>query len=146
MAEYSEYIFPDQTIFFNMAEEISRDIKELGILLMNFNFISYHRWVTTGCRWKRDFHLQRSDIKRTLIDRIFSYKPHKQRFVKTPRPEWNGKHFPGDIFKCVFLNSKYFFINMASKFITTVPHDNEKTLVQWRGGEGDKLLPEPMTI
>ena len=86
-------------------------MKELRMLTMNFDFISYHRSVTTGCRLKSDFQFQRSDIKRTLIDRIFSYKPHKQRFVKTLRPEWSGKHLPGDIFKCVFLNKSFVFLS-----------------------------------
>ena len=141
MPEYSEFIFFHETIFFSMIDEISCDIQELRMLTMNYNFISYHRPVTTGWRWKCDFQLQRSDIKRSLIDRIFSYMPHKQRFVKTPRPAWNGRHLPDDIFTCVFLNQKYcILIKMSPNFITTIPHNNEKTLVQVMTGRGRRQV------
>ena len=67
----------------------------------------------------------------------------------TLRPRQNGRHFPDDIFKWIFLNeSVWISINISPKFVPRGPINNSPTLVQvmaWRR-PGDKLLSEPMMV
>ena len=61
----------------------------------------------------------------------------------------NGRHFPDDIFKCIFLNeSVWISIKFSLKFVPKGPIDNIPALVQimaWRRS-GDKPLSEPMMV
>ena len=65
----------------------------------------------------------------------------------TLRPRQNGRHFPDDIFKWIFLNENvWILINISLKFVPRGPINNIPTLVQvmaWRR-PGDKPLSEPM--
>ena len=67
--------------------------------------------------------------------------------VNTSRPRQNGRHFPDDIFKWIFLNENgWMSINISLKFVPRGPINNIPTLVQimaWRR-PGDKPLFEPM--
>ena len=69
--------------------------------------------------------------------------------LNTLRPRQNGRHFPDDIFKWIFLNENVWIsINMSLKFVPKGPINNIKALVQimaWRR-PGDKPLSEPMLI
>ena len=67
--------------------------------------------------------------------------------LNTLRPRQNDRHFPGDIFRWIFLNENVWFsINISLKFVPRGPINNIPTLVQkmaWRR-PGDKPLSEPM--
>ena len=67
----------------------------------------------------------------------------------TLRPRQNGRHFPDDIFKWIFLNENVWIsINISLKFVPRGPINNIPTLVQvmaWRR-PGDKPLSEPMMV
>ena len=67
----------------------------------------------------------------------------------TLRPRQNGRHFPDDIFKWIFLNENVWISNKISlKFVPKVPINNIPALVQilaWRRS-GDKPLSEPMMV
>ena len=69
------------------------------------------------------------------------------KMVNTLRPRQNGRHFPDDIFKWIFLNENvWILIKIALKFVPKVPINNIPALVQimaWRQ-TGDKPLSEPM--
>ena len=56
--------------------------------------------------------------------------------LNTLRPTQNGRHFPYDIFKCIFLNeSVWISIKIPLKFVYKVPINNIPALVQimaWR--------------
>ena len=71
------------------------------------------------------------------------------RFINTLRPRQNRRHFPDDIFKCIFLNENVCIsINISLKFVPNGPINYIPALVQitaWRG-PGDKPLSEPMMI
>ena len=60
--------------------------------------------------------------------------------------EKNGRHFPDDIFKCIFMNEKFcILIDISLKFVSKVRINNTPALDQimaWRR-TGDKPLPEP---
>ena len=65
------------------------------------------------------------------------------------RPRQNGRHFPDDIFKCIFLNvNAWISIKISLKFVPKVPINKNSSLVQimaWRRS-GDKPLSEPMMV
>ena len=69
--------------------------------------------------------------------------------VNTLRPRQNGRHFPDDIFKCIFLNENIWIsIKISLKFVYKGPINNISALVQimaWRR-PGDKPLSEPMMV
>ena len=65
------------------------------------------------------------------------------------RPRQNGRRFPDDIFKCIFLNENVrISIKISLNFVPKGPINNIPALVQtmaWRR-PGDKPLSEPMRI
>ena len=69
--------------------------------------------------------------------------------VNTLRPRQNGRHFPDDIFKCIFLNENArTLIKISLKFVPHGPINRIPALVQimaWRQS-GDKPLSEPMMV
>ena len=69
--------------------------------------------------------------------------------VNTLRPRQHDRHFPDDIFRCIFLNENIWIaINISLSFVPKGPIDNIPALVQimaWRRS-GDKPLSEPMMV
>ena len=69
--------------------------------------------------------------------------------INTLRPRQNGRHFPDDIFKSIFLNGNVWIsIKIPMEFFARGPNINIPALVQimaWRR-PGDNPLSEPMTI
>ena len=67
----------------------------------------------------------------------------------TLRPGQNGRHFPDDMFKCIFVNDNVLtFINITLKFVPKGPINNSPALVQIMAWclPGDKPLSEPMLV
>ena len=68
---------------------------------------------------------------------------------KTLSPRQYGRHFPGDILKCIFLNENIrISIKISMKFVAKGPINNIPPLVQimaWRR-PGDKPLSELMMV
>ena len=69
--------------------------------------------------------------------------------INTLRPRQDGRHFPDDIFKCIFLNENAkISIKTSLKFVPKGPINIIPALVQimaWRR-PGDKPLSEPMIV
>ena len=69
--------------------------------------------------------------------------------LNTLRPRQNGRHFPDDIFKWIFLNENVWIsIEMSWKFVPSGPISNIPALVQimaWRQ-PGNKPLSEQMMV
>ena len=69
--------------------------------------------------------------------------------LNTLRPRQNGRHFPDDISKCIFLNENtWISIKISLKFVPKGPIDKIPALGQimaWRRS-GDKPLFEPMMV
>ena len=65
------------------------------------------------------------------------------------RPRQDGRHFPDDVFKCIFLNENVWIsFKISLKFVPKGPINNIPALVQimaWRR-PGDKPLSEPMMV
>ena len=61
----------------------------------------------------------------------------------------NGRHFPDDFFRCIFLNANvWIWINVSLKFVLKGPINNIPALVQIMAWccPGDKPLSEPMLV
>ena len=69
--------------------------------------------------------------------------------IDTLRLRQNGRRFPDDIFKCIFLNENVWItIRISLKFVSRGPSNNIPALVQivaWHRS-GDKPLSEPMMV
>ena len=74
---------------------------------------------------------------------------HCLTLFNTLRPRQNGRQFPGDIFKCIFLTENVIIsIKISLKFVPKGSINNIPTLVQimaWRRS-GDKSWSEPMVV
>ena len=70
-------------------------------------------------------------------------------WVNTLRPRQNGRHFPDNTFKRIFLNGNVrIWIKISLKFVPKGPINNIPAMVQimaWRR-PGDKPLSEPMVV
>ena len=69
--------------------------------------------------------------------------------INTLRPRQNGRHFPDDIFNCIFLNENAWISNNISlKIVPKGQINNIPALVQImaRCRPGDKPLSEPMMV
>ena len=72
-----------------------------------------------------------------------------RKWVNTLRPRQNGRHFPDDILKCIFLNENVWLsIKISWNFVPQGPINNIPALVQIMAGRrpGDKPLSEPMMV
>ena len=99
-----------------------------------------HGWLQVNCN---------RELARLSLD-ISCYLPNPGIFIfNTLRPRQNGRHFPDDIFKWIFLNENVWIsINISLKFVPRCPINNIPTLVHvmaWRR-PGDKPLSEPMMV
>ena len=70
-------------------------------------------------------------------------------FEITVRPRQNGRHFPDDIFKCIFLNENVWIsIKISLKFVPKGPINSIPSFIQimaWRG-PGNKSSSEAMMV
>ena len=84
-----------------------------------------------------------------MISRIEKACTHGEGPFNTLRFRQNGRHFPDDIFRCIFLDeNEQFFIKFSLKFVLKGPINKIPSLVQivaWRR-PGDKPLYEPMMV
>ena len=69
--------------------------------------------------------------------------------LNTLRPRQNGRHYPDDIFKCIFMNEKFcILIRILLKFVPKGLIDNKSELIQemaWHRS-GDEPLSESMVV
>ena len=73
----------------------------------------------------------------------------KASFIKALRLRQNGRHFPDNIFKWIFLNENVWIsLKISVKFVPKVQINNIPALVEimaWRRS-GDKPLSQPMVV
>ena len=66
--------------------------------------------------------------------------------INSSPPGENGRHFAGDIFRCIFVNETFcILIKISLKFVPKDPNDNTTALI-WKMAWGqivNKPLPEP---
>ena len=97
---------------------------------------------------KKRKHKESTSIKISFQEHSW-YFPNQELELNTLRPRQNGRHFPDDIFKWIFLNENVrISINISLKFVPRGLINNIPTLVQvmaWRR-PGDKPLSESMMV
>ena len=80
---------------------------------------------------------------------VSPYGVTMSQWVNSLRLRQNGRHFPDDNLKCIFLNENVWIsIKISPKFVPRGPINNIPALVQimaWRR-PGDKSLSEPMMV
>ena len=85
----------------------------------------------------------------TCVISYICFISEKYAYINTLRPRQNGRHFPDDIFKCIFVNENVsILIKISLKFVPKVLINNIPALVQkmaWRR-PGDKPLSETMLV
>ena len=86
-------------------------------------------------------------ILNTPVSAKMAQGQRKWHAVNSLRPRQNGRYFPDDIFKCIFLNENVWItIKISLKFVPKGPINNIPALVQimaWRR-PGDKPLSEAL--
>ena len=99
---------------------------------------------SVGCE-NFHFHLDEYQLDRYSHYAIITFCPLFHHAL-THEAETNGRHFPDDIFKCIFLNENVWIaMKISLKFVLKGPINNNPALVQimaWRR-PGDKPLSEP---
>ena len=122
-------------------------VKYLGsmITLSNGSFFRVTGFVRGNHRSPVNF----SHIDTTHLIYNCSHRRLMLTDVKLLRPKQNGRHFPEDIFKWIFLNDNVWIsINISLKFVPKGPINNIPALVPimaWRR-PGDKPLSEPVMV
>ena len=90
-------------------------------------------------------------VKGATGNLVYSFRMNKVLLhdINILRPIQNGRHFPDDIFKCIFLNENVWIsIKISLKFVPKGPINNIPALVQImaRCRPGDKPLSEPVMV
>ena len=110
--------------------------------------------LATSLKWKTIYaEVARTDGWITLANaseladaRVYFERPAR---VNTLRPRQDGRHFPDDILKCIFLNENVWIsIKISLKFIPKGPINNIQALVQIMAWcrPGNKPLSGPMMV
>ena len=103
--------------------------------------IMYHRLLYVGVLCM--IYIVTSTDWHTFSKTILS---EKCRYILRPRQ--NGRHFPDDIYQCIFLNENIILIGISLNFVPKGPINNIPALVQivvWRRS-GDKPLSESLMV
>ena len=99
----------------------------------------------TGPQWVKSSHLHLKGCH----TRIIPFDSSLSNSVNSLRPRQNGRHFPDNIFKCIFLNEIVWnSLKISLKFVPMVRINNIPSLAQkmaW-SRPGDKTLSEPMMV
>ena len=113
--------------FRNTYQTISNYIKHINTLLLCVGyFIRVQYIIVISLIMPKDRYLtspSRGYKKRLYIK--------KAKLYNTLRPRQNGRHFPDDIFKCIFLNENaWILIKISLKFVPNDPISNVPAFVQ----------------
>ena len=80
---------------------------------------------------------------------FFLHTDMRMKIFNTLRPRQDGRHFPDDIFKCIFLNENVWIsIKISLKFVPKGPINNIPALFQIMASRrpGNNTLSEPMVV
>ena len=116
------------------------------ILLFRVKRTIRHHWFGwwLGTEQAKSHYLNQSWL--SLLTHVCTIR---SQCVNTSRPRQNGRHFPDDIFKYIFLNENVWIsLKVSLKFVPKIPINNISVLVQimvWRR-PGDKPLSESMMV
>ena len=135
--QFDNFVVTGGTISFqsdNLHGAIINDCYQIDNLLLSV------QWVIEDIK----FHISRAITTNTL-----ELLSSLEKIINTLRRKQDGRHFPDDIFKCIFFNKNVWILTKISlKFVLRDPIYNIPALVlimAWRR-PGDKPLSEPMMV
>ena len=106
-------------------------------------------WIDRVCIWYAGFYQSMPKSLASCYVCCSVDCHYNDTAINTLRPRQNGRHFPDDIFKCIFFNENLRISHKISlTFVPKVRINNIPALVQimaWRR-LGDKPLSEPMML
>ena len=118
-----------------------------------WSFLWSAPWINGWVNYHKpgDLRCHRAHYDVIVMSWFHLWVPHLQMsgsdMINTLRPRQDGRHFPDDIFICIFLKeNEWHSIKISLKFVPMVPINNIPALVQimaWRQ-PGDKPLSELM--
>ena len=114
------------------------NLNELLIKILQFAYK-----ILVKCRLQKSRHV----LTQLPLDQRGGH--HTDNSFNTLRPRQNGRRYPDDFFKCIFLNENICIpINISLKFVPVGQINNIPSLVQIRAWRrpGDKPLFEPMMV
>ena len=96
-----------------------------------------------------DFTSKTTNLPLAVKITVMEWDCYFKWYINTLRLRQNGRHFPDDIFKCIFLNENVWIsIKISLNFVPRGPINNIPALVQimaWRWPD-NKPLSEPMMV
>ena len=130
-----------------LYEKIIFDLESCAIAQMKgLRWIALiNRIITRALNWQKAI----CDYLEIKSANLNVWRSIRTRIINTLRPRQNGRHFPDDIFKWIFLNENVWISSKISlKFVPWGTINNIWALVQimaWRR-PSDKPLSEPMMV
>ena len=119
----------------------------LNLDYWRINKSNYFRWCNTSNIRRRLIGNELVDHSTHRLSRLLQLYLYSR--LNTLRPRQNGRHFPDDIFKCIFFNGNVWFpIKISLNFVPKGLINNIISLVPimaWRR-PGDKPLSESMIV
>ena len=111
------------------------------------NILGFYSICKSSCDWSdlagHDRAMASANLMRVLVHATLDPRFNALRLRQ------NGRHFPDDIFQCIFLNENVWIsIKISLTFVPKGPINNIPALVQImaRRWSGDKPLSEPMMV
>ena len=137
-----QWNFNRNSNIFNQGNAVENVVCEMASILSQPQSVNNNRASAKMIEFESNWN-RRGIVMRT------SYQNSMLRSFNTLRPRQNGRHFPDDIFKWIFLNENIWIsIKISLKFVSKGPINNIPALGQimaWRRS-GDKPLSEPMIV
>ena len=132
-------------------QRVDEQIYQTGIIGSQFLISNFWSWISNYWSWKYDYQANSLKIY-TSVDASCITCPSTCPLLTmfyTLRPRQNGRHFPDDIFKCIFLTEDVWIsIEISLKFVAKGKISNIPSLFQimaWHR-PGDKPLSELMMV
>ena len=141
----NDLLIPSQSV--RKTQYDTKFVDEMSKLISLLSTINYS-WINLSSILS---HVASSRKVLILVTKFLPSQPsyHHMSYINTLRLRQNGRHFPDDILKCIFLNENLWIsIKISLKFVFKGPISNIPALVQimaWRR-PGDKPLSEPMMV
>ena len=149
MAILSTITFPAELFLLGVHLQMSfwKVLKEIWVFFIQLFYSSESKWQKVSTSSGNS--LMPSRWKANKINLLKPVCIIRNQWVNTLRPKEKDRHFPDDIFKCIFLNENVWIsIKISLKFVPKCPINNIPALVQIMACRrpGDKPLSEPMMV
>ena len=115
--------------------------------MLDWMCLTVSSWVSSICQWQICCFLKHFTNFLVTVGNVTAWDGSPQSCLWLLSPSTNGRHFAGDILKCIFLNENVkISILFSLKFVPKGPVDNKSALVQanWAFPDCISSLKSPM--